>query len=128
MSHPLVSTPSAHSEFLLPAPVHGEGIADYVARVLDLKSEIATGYLAVAFDNATLCDRKQLDYGPRNISGFGVFGVLVRMNDKFERLKTLHADGQKRRKPKNESIRDTYRDIANYAVISLMLQGGLWPK
>jgi hypothetical protein len=67
-------------------------------------------------------DTKQQDYGSNNISAFGEFGVLVRLNDKMERLKHLN----KMPSVKNESIDDTYLDIANYAVIALMIRRNLW--
>jgi hypothetical protein len=40
----------------------------------------------------------------------------------MERLKNLN----KMPSVKNESIEDTYQDIANYAVISLMIRRNLW--
>ena len=71
---------------------------------------------------------KQLDYGPGNINnapGGAMNGVLVRMNDKMERLKNLiyHTEGE----PLNESIDDSLIDIANYAVIAMMVRSGTWP-
>lgn len=73
--------------------------------------------------------KKQLDYGPGNINnapGGPINGLLVRMNDKMERLKhlTYHSDGE----PLNESIDDSFLDIANYAVIAMMVRNGTWPK
>ncbi|WP_051585995.1 nucleotide modification associated domain-containing protein [Caldanaerobius polysaccharolyticus] len=62
---------------------------------------------------------KQHDYGPNNILEFGEFGVLVRLNDKVSRLKHLIMD---KLTPKNESIEDTWKDIANYAIIGIMLR------
>lgn len=72
--------------------------------------------------------KKQLDYGPGNINnapGGALNGVLVRMNDKMERLKHLvyQLDGE----PQNESIDDSFLDIANYAVIAMMVRQGSWP-
>jgi len=48
------------------------------------------------------------------------------MNDKMERLKNLtyHSEGD----PQNESIDDSLIDIANYAVIAMMVRRGSWPK
>lgn len=63
--------------------------------------------------------RKQKDYGPGNIESFGTAGVIVRLSDKIERLKNLHANGVE---PENESLQDTCMDIANYGVILLLLQ------
>jgi hypothetical protein len=67
-------------------------------------------------------DRKQMDYGSGNISAFGEFGVLVRMNDKIERLKHLN----KMPNPKNESIEDSYMDLSNYAIIAMMIRRNIW--
>lgn len=100
-------------------------IYDSLARALDLRTEAARQAFYVMINNLKLLDNKQLDYGPANISGFGTFGVVVRMNDKFERLKTLMA--KKRRKPVNESLHDTFQDIANYAVIATLVDTQKWP-
>ena len=65
---------------------------------------------------------RQHKYGPHNISAMGFDGVIVRMNDKFARLRqglATHGD---------ESVADTLYDIANYALIGLMVHEGTWPK
>ena len=72
---------------------------------------------------------KQRDYGPGNINNaFGgpMNGLLVRMGDKFERLKNLFIFGNG--KPQHESIEDSFKDLANYAIIAMMVQRGKWPK
>jgi len=66
---------------------------------------------------------KQKDYGPSNISDFGEVGVLVRANDKMARLRNLHKIGGR---PQNEAIDDSWIDLANYAVIALMVRRGIW--
>jgi len=67
--------------------------------------------------------RKQLDYGPDNITTWGLLGIAVRSTDKVMRLKELLTSG---RKPQNESLRDTLVDLRNYATIGLMLMDGVW--
>jgi len=72
---------------------------------------------------------KQLDYGPGNINnahGGPINGLMVRIGDKFERLKNLLKKQQI--KPQHEPIEDSFKDLANYGVIGLMIQRGLWPK
>lgn len=108
----------------IPCPIEETTLVEAVAAKLGLKTQHAKLFLAVAFENAQLFDRKQLDYGPRNILGFGLFGIIVRMNDKFERMKNLY---NKKRKPRNESLRDSLRDIANYAIIATMVDTNRWP-
>ena len=71
---------------------------------------------------------KQMDYGPGNINnahGGPINGLLVRIGDKFERLKNLYRHGST---PKHEPIEDSFKDMANYAVIALMIERGKWPK
>jgi len=74
--------------------------------------------------------KKQIDYGPYNIwhaPGGATNGLMVRMSDKLERLKNLIYN-PKSDKPKNESLEDSFVDLANYAIIALMIQRGKWPK
>lgn len=79
--------------------------------------------LRISSEATGLCVAKQKDYGPANIAAFGEIGVLIRLNDKFERLKNLIKTGKS---PKNESIEDTWIDLANYAMIGLAVHRGWW--
>jgi hypothetical protein len=83
-----------------------------------------------------LC-RKQMDYGPLNISmgtqlrndneiKASLTGIIVRANDKMQRLVNLVIiNGQS---PQNESIEDTFMDLANYANIALTVKNGKWGR
>lgn len=82
-------------------------------------------FLRYTLENACLMDGKQQDYGSKNISSFGTYGVVVRMSDKFERIKNLFKS--KRRRAVNESIVDSFTDIANYAIIAQMCEKREWP-
>ena len=76
-----------------------------------------------------LFDQKQADYGPYNISKFGVIGVLVRVSDKIERLINLHKDSTLTSgtpTPSNESITDSWRDLSVYGAIARVLNEGNW--
>ena len=61
---------------------------------------------------------KQHDYGHDNILAFREQGLVVRLWDKINRLKKLVWENNE---PKNESIEDTFTDVAVYAIIGLML-------
>ena len=63
---------------------------------------------------------KQHDYGHDNILAFREKGLIVRLWDKVARLKNLL--WVMNEEPKNESIEDTFTDIAGYAIIGLMLK------
>ena len=56
---------------------------------LGIKTFAGKEALRVAIENTQLLDRKQVDYGPNNITAFGLFGCVVRLNDKVERFKNL---------------------------------------
>lgn len=65
----------------------------------------------------TLAERQRC-YGKKNITRFGVRGLIVRMSDKYERLMNMWETGQK---SAVEPIEDTYMDLLGYATIGLML-------
>ena len=69
--------------------------------------------------------RKHHDYGPCNIALTGLPGVIVRMSDKVSRLRNLVL---KNKEPNNESIEDNLIDVANYAIIALLVMAGKWPE
>lgn len=93
---------------------------------LGLQTAAGRIFLRIALENTLLMDGKQVDYGSKNISGFGTYGVVVRMSDKMERIKNLF--GKKRRRAVNESILDSFRDISNYANIAIMTETKSWPN
>lgn len=69
---------------------------------------------------------KHKDYGPMNIAGApggAMNGLRVRMYDKLARLNNLVDTGDT---PNYESIEDTLLDLANYAIIGLLVQRGQW--
>lgn len=76
---------------------------------------------------ALLLAAKQHDYGHKNIDRFGLKGIVVRLNDKYERLANLEFTRQFLKEgnsvaPKvDETIVDTLRDIVGYCVIGLMV-------
>lgn len=71
----------------------------------------------IALEIAELLDQKRADYGTENIKKFGSHGVLVRVSDKVERLINL---SKRNNKPNFESVEDTWRDIAGYAILALI--------
>jgi hypothetical protein len=74
-----------------------------------------------ALELVKLVISKQEKYGKGNINNFGEFGVLVRMNDKFERLKNMVQNNLQDTK---EPIDDTLSDIIGYALLWKMLREG----
>lgn len=97
-----------------------------VAGKLGIKTPAGIEFVRVSLANALLMDRKQQDYGSKNISRFGAEGCLVRMSDKFERMINLY--NNRRRRTVNESIIDSWRDFPNYGIIALMCEMNRWPS
>lgn len=60
-------------------------------------------------------------YGPGNIAEFGDLGILVRMSDKFARLKNGRENFN------DETIENTLDDVIGYALIWKMWVRGDWP-
>lgn len=64
--------------------------------------------------------RKNNDYGnsfDKSLDEFGIVTAIVRMEDKFNRLKSLLNNEQK---VKDESFEDTLIDLANYSVMTCL--------
>lgn len=100
-------------------------ITDVMSSLKPNHADIVVDFLSVQLEALKLFIAKQYDYGPENISNFGDIGVLVRLNDKIERLKNLMFNGNT---AVNESIEDTWIDIGNYGLIGLMCKQDLWPN
>jgi hypothetical protein len=78
----------------------------------DLAAELNEIYIA-----------KNKDYG--NSFGdifqeLGIITAITRMSDKLNRLKSLAKKPEAERKVKNESIIDTLKDLANYALMTII--------
>lgn len=69
--------------------------------------------------------KKHHDYGKGNILDTKELGVAFRVSDKLNRLKYLLSNNQK---PENESVEETWVDIAVYAVIAILYRRGLFQK
>lgn len=97
---------------------HSESsIAEFERNIREIMDELAT--LAV---------QKQIDYGPKNISNspYGPLqGLVVRIYDKIARIVNLTKNDID---PQNESLEDSFKDLANYGVIGLMVLRGKWDR
>jgi hypothetical protein len=73
---------------------------------------------------------KHKDYGPRNIAdapGGAINGLRVRMHDKLARINNLY-DSIRDMAPEHESFEDSFKDMANYAIIGLLVLRGKWDE
>jgi hypothetical protein len=82
----------------------------------------------VMLELGDLLIKKHRDYGPKNISNspYGATnGLVVRMWDKIARIVNLTKDGKKVN-AENEPLEDSFKDIANYGIIGLLVLRGKW--
>lgn len=84
-------------------------------QTLDQAFEVVTAELLETFL------KKHKDYGKGNILEIEELGIAFREAEKVSRLKNLLS---KTDDPANESIDDTWTDIAVYAVIALLYRRG----
>jgi hypothetical protein len=71
---------------------------------------------------------KHRDYGPKNISdspGGPLNGLRVRMHDKTARINNLIDSGSK---AQHEPLEDSFKDLANYGIIALLVLRGKWDR
>ena len=77
---------------------------------------------------------KNADYSPANVLGVGEIGLVVRLWDKMTRLMNLlgfeidvkFVEYRGPKEARNESITDTYMDMAVYAIIARLYREGKW--
>jgi len=90
----------------------------------------------IQFNQWELFCKKQKDYGPKNISvgsnleteeevKLALTGLWFRMNDKMQRFQQIVINNQE---PENESLMDTFMDLANYAIIAQLVKEKVWGK
>jgi hypothetical protein len=89
---------------------------------LDLKTDMGVQAMKLALKFVKVLDEKQQDYGPDNITISGELGVIVRSQDKLCRLKHLLG----KETVNNESVSDSWMDLANYGLIGYMVHNGKW--
>ena len=85
------------------------------------------------FELQDLLLSKHKDYGPSNIAeapGGAINGLRVRMHDKLARINNLYEymEDTGGFQPQHESIEDSFKDMANYAIIGLLVLRGKWPS
>jgi len=69
--------------------------------------------------------KKHQDYGKGNILANGELDIAMRITEKVERAKHLLVTNQE---PQNETLDDTWIDIAVYAVIGVLFRRGWFQK
>ena len=99
--------------------------------------QTAKEFQRIQFEQWLLFCKKQMDYGPSNISmgtsldtddekRLSLVGLIVRMNDKIQRLLNLMVKNN--REAQNEPTSDAFADLSCYGIIAQIVQNGKWGK
>ena len=89
-----------------------------------LKTQNVTDFKAIAEECVRLYARKNHDYGnsfDETMNEWGPVAGLIRLSDKFKRLKELHKN-HNNALVKDESMTDTLMDIVCYSIMILANQ------
>jgi len=108
-----------------------------VKQVEEMYPETCDEFKRIMYTQYELFCKKQLNYGPGNISvgtnlesdedvKLSLTGLWFRMNDKVQRLKQLVVLNQK--DTVGEAIEDTYMDLSVYNIIAQIVKNRLWGK
>ena len=103
---------------------HRESAVEYKPKrpSLDFEDEVRIVYDELM----SLLLKKHKDYGPKNIAdapGGALNGLRVRIHDKLARINNLVDTGDT---PQYESLEDSFKDMANYAIIGLLVLRKHW--
>ena len=97
--------------------------------------ETAKAFQEIQYEQYETFCKKQMDYGPSNISmGTGVgeainkklatTALVIRINDKVQRLLNLVVSND--REAQNEPVEDAFSDLSVYGIIAQIVRNGKW--
>jgi len=110
--------------------------ADYIEVVEEKYPATTLEFKRIQQEQYALFCKKQMDYGPTNISvgtslsneeeiKLSLTGLWFRMNDKIQRLKNLLMNNQK---INNEPLEDSFLDVSNYGIMATIVKRKKWGK
>ena len=99
--------------------------------------ETAKEFQRLQYEQWELFCKKQMDYGPSNISmgtslvtdeekRLSLVGLIVRINDKVQRLLNLIV--KHNREAQNEPAMDAFKDLSVYGIIAQIVKNDKWGK
>ena len=108
---------------------------DAIAYIEDKYPETAQEFKKIQAEQYLTFCKKQMDYGPSNISmGTGVgeainkklatTALVIRINDKVQRLLNLVVSND--REAQNEPVEDAFKDLSVYGIIAQIVRNGKW--
>ena len=105
-----------------------KALRGYYVRMIEEPTKFELDLWETSDELVNLLVSKHRDYGPKNISqspGGPINGLRVRMWDKLARINNLIETSSD---AENEPLEDSFKDLANYALIGLMVLRKKWPE
>ena len=113
------------------------GIITAVSFIESHYPETAEEFKRLQTEQYEMFCKKQMDYGPSNISmgtalttdddkRMSLVGLIVRINDKVQRLLNLIVKNN--RQAQNEPAIDAFKDLSCYGIIAQIVKNGKWGK
>jgi len=90
------------------------------ANALRIAKNLEITYLLTSSEILNTVIKKQKDYGHKNISKFGITGLVIRVHDKVARVENLMKKENYTNAVGDETILDTLMDIIGYSIIAYM--------
>ena len=116
--------------------LHYDKLDSAISFIEEKYPETTKAFRDKQFEQWELFCKKQKDYGPKNISvgtnletddevKLALTGLWFRMNDKMQRFQQIVMNSQE---PENESLMDTFMDLANYSLMAQLVKEKIWGK
>lgn len=113
--------------------------SEYVKKIEKMYPEMTKRYKEIAEHQYETFCRKQHDYGSSNISLGGdlskkedrmlsLKALVIRMNDKANRLITILFKNNGENAVANETYVDAFQDTSVYGIIAQLVDEGVWGK
>ena len=135
-----ISDKAVYQEYLDNIPTESEVKMDEVDAMNYIEKEYpetSKEFHKIQFEQWSTFCKKQMDYGPSNISmgtslinddekRLSLIGLIVRINDKVQRLINLVVKNN--REAQNEPTIDAFKDLSVYGIIAQIVKNGKWGK
>ena len=114
-------------------------VENYIAKMEKKYPNMTKRFLDIQKQQYELFLRKQHDYGSSNISLGGnmrlqedrrmsLKALVIRINDKANRLMTMLFKNDGKNAVKNETYLDAFQDASVYGIIAQLVDEGIWGK
>ena len=100
-------------------------LIELVGKQLEVNNDFSRKFIREALDSIVRFDIKHTEKGLGEFGKFGPFGVVVKMDEKYQELLENYKNGNSGKFPK-EILEKDWEDLAIYALMGLLIEKGEW--